>query len=266
MESLMMDRQLLLSSLLWRTERLFHDKRIITRLADGGYHSYTYREYGQRVRKLCNALGRLGVGHGTRVGSLGWNHYRHLETYFAVPGIGAVLHTVNLRLFPEQQRFTINKVDDRGAVPRPRPAAGGRGAGRARHPDGHDVRRVRRHRAGDPPGERARLRGPDRRRVRRVRVPGVRRARRRRDLLHLGHHRRPEGRRLQPPRDGAAGDVPGHARQARHERGPGLARGRADVPLQRLEHPAHRAAAGRDAGPARRAPAADRLRPDGRRT
>ncbi len=112
MESLMMDRQLLLSSLLWRTERLFHDKKIITRLGDAEYHSYTYREYGKRVRKLCNALGKLGVKHGTRVGSLGWNHYRHMETYFAVPGIGAVLHTVNLRLFPEQQRFTINKVED----------------------------------------------------------------------------------------------------------------------------------------------------------
>ena len=112
MESLMMDRQLLLSSLLWRTERIFHDKKIVTRLGDGGYHSYTYREYAQRVRKLCNALGKLGVRHGTRVGSLGWNHYRHLEAYFGVPGVGAVLHTVNLRLFPEQQRFTINKVED----------------------------------------------------------------------------------------------------------------------------------------------------------
>ena len=112
MESLMMDRQLLLSSLLWRTERLFHDKKIITRIGDGRYHSYTYREYGRRVRKLCNALGELGVEHGDRVGTLGWNHYRHMETYFAVPGTGAVLHTVNLRLFPEQQRYTINHVED----------------------------------------------------------------------------------------------------------------------------------------------------------
>ncbi|MBP2367843.1 long-chain fatty acid--CoA ligase [Pseudonocardia parietis] len=112
MESLMMDRQLLLSSLLWRTERLFHDKKIITRIGDGQYHEYTYREYGRRVRKLANALGRLGVEHGDRVGTLGWNHYRHLETYFGVPGFGAVLHTVNLRLFPDQQRFTINKVAD----------------------------------------------------------------------------------------------------------------------------------------------------------
>ncbi|SFN26647.1 fatty-acyl-CoA synthase [Pseudonocardia ammonioxydans] len=113
MESLMMDRQLLLSSLLWRTERLFHDKKIITRIGDGQYHEYTYREYGTRVRKLANALGRLGIGHGDRVGTLGWNHYRHMETYFGVPGTGAVLHTVNLRLFPEQQRFTINKVSDK---------------------------------------------------------------------------------------------------------------------------------------------------------
>ncbi|GAA4789180.1 long-chain fatty acid--CoA ligase [Actinomycetospora chlora] len=112
MNGLMMDRQLLLSSLLWRTERLFGDKRIHTRLDDGGYHSYTYREYGQRVRRLANALWRLGVRHGDRVGTLGWNHHRHLETYFAVPATGAVLHTVNLRLFREQQRFTIDHVGD----------------------------------------------------------------------------------------------------------------------------------------------------------
>jgi len=62
-----MDRHLLLSSLLWRTERLFHDKQVITRLDEGEYQTYTYREYAQRVRKLANALGRLGLRHGDRV-------------------------------------------------------------------------------------------------------------------------------------------------------------------------------------------------------
>ncbi len=112
MDSLMMDRPLLLNTLLWRTERLFHDKEIITRLGPGSYHRYTYREYGIRVRRLANALQTLGVGPGDRVGTLGWNHYQHFETYFAVPGIQAVLHTINLRLFPEQQRYIINHAED----------------------------------------------------------------------------------------------------------------------------------------------------------
>ena len=108
----MMDRPLLLHSLLWRTERLFHDKQIVTRLGPGSYHRYTYREYGQRVRRLANALKSLGVEPGDRVGTLGWNHYQHFETYLGVPGIEAVLHTINLRLFSEQQRYVINHAED----------------------------------------------------------------------------------------------------------------------------------------------------------
>ncbi|MCR8898195.1 long-chain fatty acid--CoA ligase [Gordonia sp. GONU] len=112
MDGQMMDQPLLLNDLLWRTERLFHDKRILTRLGPGSYHSYTYREYGRRVRRLASALKSLGVEHGDRVGTIAWNHYRHFETYFGVPGIGAVLHTINMRLFPEQQQYLINHADD----------------------------------------------------------------------------------------------------------------------------------------------------------
>ena len=108
MLGLMLDEPLLLTSLLWRTERLYHDKQIVTRLASGGYHSYTYREFGQRVRQLANVLTSLDVRHGARVGTLAWNHYRHLEAYYAVPGMGATLHTVNMRLFEDQQAYTIN--------------------------------------------------------------------------------------------------------------------------------------------------------------
>jgi fatty-acyl-CoA synthase len=109
----MFDSQLLLHSLLWRTERLFAEKEIVTRLGPGQYHRYTYREFGKRVRRLGDALQKLGIGPGDRVGTLAWNHYRHLETYFGVPGIRAVLHTINLRLSPAQQRFTIDKAEDR---------------------------------------------------------------------------------------------------------------------------------------------------------
>ncbi|WP_198412830.1 long-chain fatty acid--CoA ligase [Cryobacterium flavum] len=103
-----MDEPLLLSTLLWRTERLYHDKTIVTRLGHDRYHSYTYAECGQRVRRLANALTTLGVEQGDRVATLAWNHYRHFETYYAVPGMGATLHTVNLRLFEEQQAYTLN--------------------------------------------------------------------------------------------------------------------------------------------------------------
>lgn len=112
MNGLMMNEPLLLSTLLWRTERLFADKEIITRLGSGRYHRYTYREYGQRVRRLANALSALGVEFGDRVATMAWNNYRHFETCFAVPGMGAVLHTVNLRLFPDQQQFLINHAGD----------------------------------------------------------------------------------------------------------------------------------------------------------
>lgn len=108
----MMDQPLLLSGLLWRTERLFHDKKIITRLGSGQYHSYTYADYAKRVRRLASALSDFGVRPGDRVGTIAWNHYRHFETYFGVPGIGAVLHTINMRLFAEQQRYLINHAED----------------------------------------------------------------------------------------------------------------------------------------------------------
>lgn len=112
MDGQMMDQPLLLTDLLWRTERLFHDKQIITRLGPGSYHTYTYADYAKRVRRLASGLISLGVNPGDRVGTIGWNHYRHFETYFGVPGFGAVLHTINMRLFPEQQQYLINHAGD----------------------------------------------------------------------------------------------------------------------------------------------------------
>ncbi|MEV7393264.1 MULTISPECIES: long-chain fatty acid--CoA ligase [unclassified Streptomyces] len=108
----MMNQPLLLSRLLWRTERLFHDKKIITYLGPGEYHSYTYADFGKRVRKLSSALLEFGVQPGDRVGSIAWNHYRHFEVYYGVPSLGATLHTINMRLFPEQQQYLINHAED----------------------------------------------------------------------------------------------------------------------------------------------------------
>lgn len=111
MNGLMMDRPLLLKTLLWRAECVFGEKEIVSR-AEQGIYRYTYRNYAERVRRLANALESLGVRKGDRVGTLAWNTYRHFEAYFAVPCMGAVLHTINLRLFPEQIAWIINHAGD----------------------------------------------------------------------------------------------------------------------------------------------------------
>ena len=73
MQGLMFDSQMLLHSLLWRTERLFAKKEIVTRLGPGEYHRYTYQDFGKRSRRLGDALKKLGLAPGERVGSLAWN-------------------------------------------------------------------------------------------------------------------------------------------------------------------------------------------------
>ncbi|GAA2536048.1 MULTISPECIES: long-chain fatty acid--CoA ligase [Pseudonocardia] len=113
MDGLIMDRPLLMKQLLWRAERVFGDKRIISRTGAGEDLSYTYAEYAVRARKLAQALTALGVQPGDRVGTLAWNTHRHYEAYVGVPCMGAVLHTVNLRLFDEQIAYIINHGDDR---------------------------------------------------------------------------------------------------------------------------------------------------------
>lgn len=108
----MMDRPLLLKQFLWRAERVHAAKQVIVP-EDGELRSCTYREYGGRVRRLASALGRLGVSAGDRVGTLGWNTLPHFDAYFAVPCMGAVLHTINFRLFPDQVAFIVNHAGDR---------------------------------------------------------------------------------------------------------------------------------------------------------
>src|ERR1700686_2918463 len=110
MESLMMDYPLTLQHAYNRAVRLFSRKEIVTRTEDG-LHRYTYREWGKRTAQLAHALHKAGVTPGERIATFGWNTYRHLELYFAVPCIGAVLHTLNIRLFAEQLVFIINNAE-----------------------------------------------------------------------------------------------------------------------------------------------------------
>src|SRR5258708_4677243 len=107
MNGLMQDYPLTTQHVLWRIERLFEQKEIVTR-RETGLHRYRYPDLARRAAQLANVLTRLGVEPGDRVATLAWNNYRHLELYYAVPSMGAVLHTLNLRLFPEQLEFTIS--------------------------------------------------------------------------------------------------------------------------------------------------------------
>ncbi|MGH2662790.1 MAG: long-chain fatty acid--CoA ligase [Actinomycetota bacterium] len=112
MQGLMMDYPLTLTRLLERAATYFPRKRILTKTAEG-YHAYTYEDFSERVQRLARALKAMGVGPGDRVASFAWNSHRHLELYFAVPCLGAVLHTVNIRLFPEQIAYIVNHANDK---------------------------------------------------------------------------------------------------------------------------------------------------------
>ncbi|MGH8444992.1 MAG: 3-(methylthio)propionyl-CoA ligase [Solimonas sp.] len=108
----MMEQPLLVSSLLRHAERYHADTEIVSRTIEGGIHRYTYADAARRAHRAANALARLGLRPGERAATLAWNGYRHFELYYAISGSGAVLHTVNPRLFPEQIAWIINDAED----------------------------------------------------------------------------------------------------------------------------------------------------------
>ncbi len=112
MQGLMMDYPLTLQHAYNRAVTLFARKEIVTR-TDFGIHRYSFKEWGKRTAQLANALHKAGVTDGERIATFGWNTYRHLELYFAIPCIGAVLHTLNIRLFTEQLVFIVNNAEDK---------------------------------------------------------------------------------------------------------------------------------------------------------
>jgi acyl-CoA synthetase (AMP-forming)/AMP-acid ligase II len=107
----MMNSPLTMPVLMDRGPLLAPDVEIVSKMRDR-IHRYTYAELDKRVRQLANALTRLGVKQGDRVATLAWNSYRHLEIYHAVPCMGAVLHTLNLRLSPKDLEYIINHAED----------------------------------------------------------------------------------------------------------------------------------------------------------
>ncbi|WP_454763785.1 3-(methylthio)propionyl-CoA ligase [Cupriavidus campinensis] len=109
----MMSAPLLISSIIKHAARYYAGTEIVSRRTEGDLHRYTYRDCELRARKLAQALGALGVQQGERIGTLAWNGYRHLEIYYGVSGMGAVCHTINPRLFPEQIAYIVNHAEDR---------------------------------------------------------------------------------------------------------------------------------------------------------
>src|SRR5215218_5143365 len=99
--------------MLRRAEALYGPKEIVTRRPDKSFHRYTYADFVRRAKKLAVALGDLGLQKSDRVATLAWNSYQHLEAYFGVPSAGAVLHTINPRLSPEDLAYIVNHAEDR---------------------------------------------------------------------------------------------------------------------------------------------------------
>ena len=112
MFGLMQDRPLLISSLIEHAATFHPRTEIVSRLPEGPVRRTTWGDLRQRARQVANALKQLGVNPGDRVGTLAWNSDRHLALYFGVSGSGAVLHTVNPRLFPEQIDYIVNHAED----------------------------------------------------------------------------------------------------------------------------------------------------------
>ncbi|MGF1545450.1 MAG: long-chain fatty acid--CoA ligase [Parvularculaceae bacterium] len=112
MHALMMNRPLLTTEILKHAQRSFRTTQIVTRTVEGPIHRYDVTDAAKRIAKLAHALRRLGVKPGDRVGCIGWNTHRQFEMYYAVGGIGAVLHTINPRLGIENAGFVINHAED----------------------------------------------------------------------------------------------------------------------------------------------------------
>ena len=116
MNGLMMDMQLTLPMLLRRSEQYYGGKEIVTRLPDRTFQRMTYAEAGRRARALAVALQSLGLERGDRVATLCWNHHQHHEAYLGIPCGGFVLHTLNLRLHPNDLAYIATHANDRAVI------------------------------------------------------------------------------------------------------------------------------------------------------
>ncbi len=116
MHGLIMDFQLTIPTMLRRAEQLHYDREVVTRLPDKSLHRYTYGDMIGRAKRLAVALKKLGIDDCDRVGTFCWNHYQHLEAYMAIPSAGAVLHTLNLRLHPNDLTYIASHAGDKAII------------------------------------------------------------------------------------------------------------------------------------------------------
>jgi 3-(methylthio)propionyl---CoA ligase len=112
MNGLMLQKQLLISSLIVHADRHHGDTEIVSRRVEGDVHRYTFRDCHRRARQMANALVSLGVRASDRIGTLAWNGYRHMELYYGISGIGAVMHTINPRLHADQIAYITDHAQD----------------------------------------------------------------------------------------------------------------------------------------------------------
>src|SRR2546429_3636773 len=116
MDGLMMDFPLTLTHVMRRAETFFGDGEIVTRLPDKSFHRTNHRETMRRAKQLAVALQKLGLERGDRVATLCWNHVQHHEAYFGIPCGGFVLHTLNLRLHPNDLAYIAGHARDRAVI------------------------------------------------------------------------------------------------------------------------------------------------------
>ena len=233
MKSTMQDAPLLISDILRHGQQVHGDSTVIT-VEAGGHRSATFAEVATRAEKLAAALTRLGIQQGDRVGTFCWNNQGHLEAYLAIPSMGAVLHTLNIRLPADQLAYVINHAEDRFIIVDasliPLLAAikdelktvetiivAGEGD---TAPLGETLSYERLLAAEEPGFE----------------WPGARRALGRGHVLHERNHRQPEGRRVLAPLHLAAHDGRAVGLLGRHDRDGPDPDHRAHVPRQRVGH------------------------------
>ncbi len=113
MQGLMMSHQLMISDLIEHASKVHSTREIYTLETNMSEHRYTWADCAVRVRKLANALLEAGVQKGDRIATIAWNNYRHIEIYYAVSSIGAIVHTINPRLKPEQIAWMVNHAEDK---------------------------------------------------------------------------------------------------------------------------------------------------------
>ena len=206
------DHPLTLQLVLERMRGMNGDAEVVTFTGDGTTRA-TYAEVGDRVDRLCRGLQELGVEQGDRVATFAWNSQHHLEAYLAAPCMGAVLHTLNIRLFPEQLVYVVNHAQDKVIL-----VDGSLVDALAQHVDQFETVEHYVVMGDGRPLEAAgrdQLRGAARAPGAGLRLPGDRRPGGGRAVLHERDDRQPEGRPLLAPLEHPAHDGAVHGRRVR---------------------------------------------------